>query len=32
VGKEIFDHARETAGDDVLGEILAAIPGLSQFV
>lgn len=32
VGKQIFDYARETAGDDVLGEISAAIPGLSQFI
>jgi hypothetical protein len=32
VGKEVFDYARETAGDDVLGEISAAIPGLSQFI
>jgi hypothetical protein len=32
VGKEVFDYARETAGDDVVGEIAAAIPGLSQFI
>ncbi len=32
VGKEVFDYARHTAGDDVLGEISAAIPGLSQFI
>jgi hypothetical protein len=32
VGKEVFDYARETAGDDVVGEISAAIPGLSQFI
>lgn len=32
VGKEVFDYARETAGDDVIGEISAAIPGLSQFM
>jgi hypothetical protein len=32
VGKEVFDYARETAGDDVLGEISAAIQGLSQFI
>ena len=32
VGKEVFDYARETAGDDVLGEISAAIPGLAQFI
>jgi hypothetical protein len=32
IGKEVFDYARETAGDDVVGEISAAIPGLSQFI
>ncbi|HEY1940561.1 MAG TPA: DUF2267 domain-containing protein [Roseiarcus sp.] len=32
VGKEVFDYAREHAGDDVVGEISAAIPGLSQFI
>jgi hypothetical protein len=32
VGKVVFDYARKTAGDDVLGEISAAIPGLAQFV
>jgi hypothetical protein len=31
-GKAVFDYAREAAGDDVLGEISAAIPGLSQFI
>jgi hypothetical protein len=32
VGKVVFDYARHTAGDDVLGEISAAIPGLAQFI
>jgi hypothetical protein len=32
IGKEIFAYAREVAGDDVVGEIAGAIPGLSQFV
>jgi hypothetical protein len=32
IGKEIFAYAREVAGDDVVGEIAAAIPGLSQFI
>ena len=32
VGKETFSYAREVAGDDVVGEIAAAIPGLSQFI
>ena len=31
-GKEIFSYARSAAGDDVVGEITAAIPGLSQFI
>lgn len=32
VGKEVFAYARETAGDEVVGEISASIPGLSQFI
>ena len=32
IGKEVFAYAREVAGDDVVGEIAAAIPGLSQFI
>jgi hypothetical protein len=32
IGKEIFGYAREVAGDDVVGEIAGAIPGLSQFI
>ena len=32
VGKEVFAYARETAGDQVVGEISASIPGLSQFI
>ncbi|MGO9742104.1 MAG: DUF2267 domain-containing protein [Roseiarcus sp.] len=32
LGKTIFEYARQAAGDDVMGEISAAIPGLSQFV
>jgi hypothetical protein len=32
VGKEVFGYAREKAGDEVVGEISAAIPGLSQFI
>jgi hypothetical protein len=31
-GKEVFAYARSAAGDDVVGEISAAIPGLSQFI
>jgi hypothetical protein len=32
VGKEVFAHARGAAGDEIMGEISAAIPGLSQFI
>ena len=32
VTKEIIAFAREKAGEDAVGEIVAAIPGLSQFV
>jgi hypothetical protein len=32
VGKEVFDYARERAGDDVIGEIAGAIPGLAQYI
>jgi hypothetical protein len=32
VGREVFAYAREVAGDDVVGEIAGAIPGLSQFI
>jgi len=32
VGKEVFAYAREAAGDQVVGEISASIPGLSQFI
>lgn len=31
-GKTVFDYVRSHAGDDVVGEISAAIPGLSQFI
>ena len=32
VGKTVFAYAREKAGDELMGEISAAIPGLSQFI
>jgi hypothetical protein len=32
VSKELFAYGREKAGEDVMGEIVGAIPGLSQFV
>ena len=31
-GKEVFAYARNAAGDDVVGGISAAIPGLAQFI
>jgi hypothetical protein len=31
VGRELFSVAREHAGEDAVGEIAGAIPGLSQF-
>ena len=32
LGRELFAHGRETAGEDVMGPIVGSIPGLSQFV
>ena len=32
VGREVFGFARERVGEDTLGEISGAIPGLHQFV
>ncbi|MDB5569413.1 MAG: hypothetical protein JWN93_596 [Hyphomicrobiales bacterium] len=32
LGKELFDYGKEVAGEDVMGQIVAAVPGLSQFV
>jgi hypothetical protein len=32
VTKETISFAREKAGDDTVGEIVGAIPGLSQFI
>jgi hypothetical protein len=32
VTKEVITYAREKAGEDAIGEIVGAIPGLSQFV
>ena len=31
-GKEVFAYVRNAAGDEVVGEISAAIPGLAQFI
>ena len=32
LGRELFDYGREKAGEDTMGAIVGAIPGLSQFV
>jgi hypothetical protein len=32
LGHELFAFGREKAGEDVMGAIVGAIPGLSQFV
>ena len=32
VGRKVLAYAREKAGDELVGEITAAIPGLSQFI
>jgi hypothetical protein len=32
VTREVIAYAREQAGDEAIGEIVGAIPGLSQFV
>jgi hypothetical protein len=32
LGKELFAYGREKAGEDAMGAIVGAIPGLGQFV
>ncbi len=32
ISREVFAFGREKAGEDAMGEIVGAIPGLSQFV
>jgi hypothetical protein len=32
VTKEVIAYTREQAGDETVGQIVAAVPGLSQFV
>ena len=32
VTRELIAYAREKAGDETVGEIVAAVPGLSQFI
>ena len=31
-GREVFAYVREKAGDELVGEIVSAIPGLGQFL
>ena len=32
IGKHVFAYAREKAGDEAVGQVVAAIPGLGQFL
>lgn len=32
VGRELFAFARDNAGEEVVGQIAGAVPGLSQFI
>ncbi|WFT77843.1 MULTISPECIES: hypothetical protein [unclassified Methylobacterium] len=32
LGRELFAYGREKAGEDVIGPIVGAVPGLSQFI
>ena len=32
IGRKVFAYARDKGGDELVGEISAAIPGLSQFI
>jgi hypothetical protein len=32
IGRQVFAYAREKAGDDAVGQVVAAIPGLGQFL
>lgn len=32
VSRTLFEFGREKAGEDAMGEVVAAVPGLSQFV
>lgn len=32
LGRELFAYGREKAGEDVMGPIVGAVPGLNQFV
>jgi len=32
IGREVFAYAREKAGDEAVGQVAAAIPGVTQFL
>lgn len=32
IGRQVFAYAREAAGDERIGQVVGAIPGLSQFL
>ena len=32
IGRQVFAFVREKAGDEVVGQVVAAIPGLAQFL
>ncbi len=32
IGREVFAYVREKAGDELVGQVAAAIPGLAQFL
>jgi hypothetical protein len=32
IGRQVFAYAREKAGDELVGQVAAAIPGLAQFL
>ncbi len=32
IGRQVFAYAREKAGDEAVGQVVAAIPGLGQFL
>jgi hypothetical protein len=32
IGRKVFAYAREKAGDEAVGQVVAAIPGLGQFL
>jgi hypothetical protein len=32
IGRQVFAYVREKAGDELVGQVAAAIPGLAQFL